>query len=433
VPASPSESIVASYDGELATQIKRMIADTPFAALVDDLDRDARLVAARLRKRLGSVEPSIDVIRSPFFREQGAYLVGRVQTPEQTVPLVICLRNRDEGVRVDAVLMDRADTSILFGFTRSHFMVDTGPPAELVRFLRSIMPEKRIAELYVSIGEFKHGKTELFRDLLDHLDTSTARFQKAPGIPGLVMFVFGIPDYDMVVKVIRDRFAPPKQTTRRDVTDRYRFVFHNDRAGRLVEAHEFEHLSIPLDRFEPSLLAGLLDAASKTVRVQGSEVTIDHAYVERRVQPLNLHFESHHGDAGLAAVRDYARAIEELAFTDIFCGDVLPKNFGLTRNGRVVFYDYDELGLVSAQRFRPLPVTDDIHEEMSDEPWFGVGPRDVFPSEWLGFLGLSPQHRLVLDTEYGHLFDHRFWREVQVRVAAGEPIEVLPYAGRNRL
>ncbi len=433
VAPSPTQSIVRRHSGDIETQIKRTLTDSTLADLLTDLEADVRRVTQRVEERLGAAEVEIVIVRSPFFREQGAYLVGRIETQGRIVPLVLCIRNGEEGARVDAVLMDDTDVSILFGFTRSHFMVDAGPPVEIVRFLRTLMPKKRVAELYVSIGEFKHGKTELFRDLLDHLETSSARFESAPGIPGLVMHVFGIPDYDIVIKVIRDRFPPPKQTTRRQVMNRYRFVFRNDRAGRLVEAHEFEHLSFPIERFEPHLLAELIDTASNTVRMQEDEVTIDHAYLERRVEPLDLHLDSSDSNGGAGAVRDYARAIEELAYTDIFCGDVLPKNFGLTRNGRVVFYDYDELDLVSTQRFRPMPTPRDIDDEMSNQPWFGFGPRDVFPSDWIRFLGLSATHRQLLEKEFGHLFDHQFWRDVQNRVATGEPVEILPYAERTRV
>ena len=427
----PEHSIVERHRGLLEEQVAEALRRLPMAHRMTDLEGDATRVATRVAEEVGPGD--LEVIRTPFYREQGAYVVGRVATPDGPEPVVICLRHPDDGVVVDAVVTDPDQVSIMFGFTRSHFLVPDGPPAELVRFLRSILPHKRVAELYVAIGEYKHGKTELYRDLVDHLRSGAWRFVPAPGTAGLVMVVFALDGFDMVLKVIRDRFAPPKQTTRRRVMDRYRFVFHNDRAGRLVEAHEFEHLRIPRERFEPSVVEALGTEAAATVRVDESHVTIDHAYVERRVDPLDVFLSDAEGERAAAAVRDYGRAIEQLACTDVFCGDILPKNFGLTRNRRVVFYDYDELDRVTAQRFRAIPADPDPLAEMSAEPWFGHGPDDVFPEEWPRMLGLSDDHRAILEGEFGHLFDHRFWRRTQREIAHGEPYEVPPYPDSARL
>ena len=237
----------------------------------------------------------------------------------------------------------------------------------------------------------------------------------------------------MVFKLIKDRFDYPKDTTRADVMRRYRLVFEHDRGGRLVEAHEFEHLRIAMERFEPALLEELRRHAPETVRLEGSDVVIAHAYVERRVRPLNLFFAESDADARSFAGRDYGQSIKDLAASNIFPGDILTKNFGVTRHGRVVFYDYDELTFLTDCNVRNLPEAKTYEEEMSAEPWFSVRENDIFPEEFPRFLSLPEPARTALFEQHADLFRADFWRGVQQRLRAGEILEVFPYAPERRL
>jgi isocitrate dehydrogenase kinase/phosphatase len=295
------------------------------------------------------------------------------------------------------------------------------------------MPRKRIAELYISIGQNKHGKTELYRDLLRHLNATDERFEHAPGTQGLVMIVFTMPGYDDVFKVIRDTFPPPKRTTRANIMEKYRLVSQHDRAGRLIDAQNFEHLEFDRSRFDPRLLAELLEEAGRTVQVDGDTVVIGHLYVERRVVPLDLFARDAVFPAAAAAVIDYGQAIKDMACTNIFPGDLLTKNFGVTRHGRVVFYDYDELSSLTDVVFRKLPEPRDVDEALSEDPWFPVGDRDVFPEEHQRFLGLKPDLRAVFHERHADLFQVGPWRRIQARIEAGELMEVFPYSDEARL
>jgi isocitrate dehydrogenase kinase/phosphatase len=295
------------------------------------------------------------------------------------------------------------------------------------------MPRKRRAELFISLGFNKHGKTELFRELMAHLGSSNDRFEMADGVPGLVMVVFTLPGFDVVFKVIRDRFGAPKQITRDRVMNRYRLVFRHDRAGRLVDAQEYEHLSFAAHRFDPALLDQLLEACARTVVRDGDTVHIAHAYVERRVTPLDLYVQAYVGSAAEAAIIDYGRAIKDLAASGIFPGDMLLKNFGVTRHGRVVFYDYDELTTLDECTFRRLPMSDDPYDDMAAEPWFSTGPGDVFPEEFETFLGLSGRLGDVFRAHHSDIFEASAWREWQQRVAEGDRLEVFPYTREQRL
>jgi len=423
---------------DAAGLVEAILQDAPLNARFEDAARDARRVAVRLTDQLRSLGTPdrierVEIVAAPFFRRKGAYLIGRAFSGDRAVPLVLALLNNERGVVVDAVLTDEDDISILFSFTRSHFNVDAGPPHELVRFLKRLMPKKPIAELYIALGYHKHGKTELYRDLLRHLRETDARFEFAPGTPGTVMVVFTMPGYDLVFKVIRDRFPMIKPITAHGVMQNYRLVLRHDRAGRLVEAQEFEHLEFDRSRFAQDLLAEFSRDADRTVSLSSDLVVVHHAYVERRVTPLDVYVRQASDEAARAVVADFGQAVEELAATGIFPGELLPKNFGVTRHGRVVCYDYDELSLLTDFCFRDMPAARVDDDEYADEAWFGVGPRDVFPEEFSRFLMLPPELRAVLEESHGRIFQPAFWREMQSRVSGGEIVDIFPYHQSRRL
>jgi len=406
----------------------------PYADAAGDAALVARAVDARLAELGWRGEPlAIDVLRSPFYRNKGAYLVGRVHGGRELIPLVLPLVHGDRGVVVDAVLLTQDEASVVFGFSWSYFFVDAPHPRGLITFLQSMMPHKRADELYTSIGYNKHGKTELYRALLRHLERPDARFAFAEGDEGMVMCVFTLPTFNVVFKIIKDRFGAPKNTTRRAVMERYHFVFQRDRVGRLADAQEFENLEFRRRCFPDDLLAYLQREAARSVEVQGETVVVKHVYTERRVTPLNLFLAQ--ADAGTArdAILDYGNAIKDLAGADIFTGDMLLKNFGVTRNGRVICYDYDELCLLQECVFRRLPEPRSPEDEMAAEPWFHVGEHDVFPEEFAPFLVPGDRLRATFLGAHGDLLSVDFWTGVQRRLAEGEIFDFFPYRQSRRL
>ncbi|MCB8953506.1 MAG: bifunctional isocitrate dehydrogenase kinase/phosphatase [Ardenticatenales bacterium] len=405
-----------------------------FADLAQDAALAARIVERRLRQ-VGTrhTVDRVEMIQTPFYRGKGAYLVGRMISGAHMVPLVLALTHGARGLAVDAVLTDEDAVSILFSFARSYFHIDVPQPYDLVRFLKEIMPRKRVAELYISVGYNKHGKTELYRDFLHHLAHSDDQFKMARGQRGMVMMVIDLPSYDMVFKLIKDRFAQPKDMTRQDVRGKYDLVFSHDRAGRLIDAQTFEHLQIDRCRFSDELLAEMLPQMRQTVCADGDHVIIAHAYIERRVIPLDLYIREESVARAEAAVIDYGQAIKDLAVTNIFPGDMLLKNFGVTRHGRVVFYDYDELALLTECRFRRIPPSRGYDDDLAAEPWFHVNKGDIFPEEFPRFLGLPPALLAVFMAHHGDLCDAAFWRETQEGLRRGELFHIFPYAADLRL
>ncbi len=428
----------------LSQALDRVLVAHPFPCGYQDQERDARLAARVLLDQVwqsplaGLPLVRLEILVPEFYRNFSAFIIGRLvfacgDGSEACLPLVLCLRNHDRKVFIDAVLTDEDEVSIVFSFARSYFHVQVEQPYELVLFLKSIMPRKRIAELYIAIGYNKHGKTELYRELRRRLAETDESLEIARGDKGMVMAVFTLPSYDIVFKVIKDRILPPKATTRREVMERYDLVFKHDRAGRLVDAQEFEHLTFERSRFSEPLLAELAAVAPQTVSIGEDTVEIRHLYTERRLTPLNLYLKEAPPSAAQAAVIDYGQAIKDLAATNIFPGDVLLKNFGVTRHGRVVFYDYDELCHITDCKFRRLPQPRSDDENYEAEPWFYVGPMDIFPEEFQTFLGLQGGMRALFLSQHEEIFDFRWWKEMQKRHQAGELMDIVSYPEARRI
>ena len=409
--------------GDIRSLVGDLLRDCRFHSSWSDLNGDLDAAVSHFPE----IPRRVEVIDRLFFRGKGAYLVGSMETTDGTVPFALAIRHKRNGLILAAVLIGEADVSILFSYTRAAFLISVDRPERMVRFLGGLLPNRKRSELYASLGFRKHAKTERYRDLSNYLANSDDPFVRAPGIPGLVMIVFTLEGFDVVFKVVRDRFPPQKSVTPQDVASRYRIVARHDRGGRLVEAQRFVDLRLPAERFDPDLLSELTNDAARNVKVSDGFVTIKTVYVERRVRPLDLFLrEADPADAERAIV-DYGAAIKNLAASNIFPGDMLLKNFGVTNRGRVVFYDYDEICKLTECKFRRFPVSDDPFDDMADTPSYGVGPNDIFPEELPRFLGLNTQLRAVFDTHHADLFDVEFWQAVQDRINSGEMIEILPY------
>jgi len=430
-----SVSVDRITDQTIKQILSRFAFRTPFA----DIETDARLCAERIRlllyRRGGSPMPlRIEMVKAPFFREMGAFLIGRLQWQDHQMPLVFALGNAESGLFVDALLLRTEEIRILFSFSHTYFHVRAACPYDLVCFLKELMPEKRTAELYISLGYNKHGKTELYGDLLEHQRMcSLDRFETAPGQRGMVMIAFYMPQDDLIYKLIRDRFASPKHATRQQVMEKYEYVFKHDRAGRLVDVQTFENLEIEDCCFTPDLLSEMQTEAQRTASIEGSQVILHHVYVERRLIPLDVFLKSADASAAKAAVIDYGRTIKDLARINVFPGDMLIKNFGVTRLGRVVFYDYDELCPLTDCNFRRLPQARRHEEEIASEPWFMVGENDVFPEEFASFLALPPDLRQVFLKYHGDLLTPEFWQQIQEQIRSGIMTPILPYTNSQRL
>ncbi len=405
----------------LRATVREILTGFGLASPFEDLDRDVEHIIGRIRERFPERvhlhdDFQIQVLTSLFFRGRTAFAVGRAMNGTDVHPFVLALlRTADGNVFVDALLLRPENIGRVFSLARSYFMVDMEVPAAYVAFLQTVLPSKPKAELYTVLGLQKQGKTLFFRDLMEHMRHSSDRFAPPAGTRGMVMAVFTMPSFPYVFKVIRDWFDPPKDSDRRLVREKYLFVKYHDRAGRLADTLEYSNVALPLERFEPSVVAELERVAPSQIEVDGEQLVIRHVYIERRMTPLDVYLRDADEPRLRGAIAEYADAIEELAAANIFAGDLLPKNFGVTRYGRVVFYDYDEIVPLTDCEFRRLPAVS------------GVGPNDIFPEELPQFLLPRGKARELLYEMRPELADPAFWVATQERIKKGIQDDVLPY------
>ena len=450
--AQPTYRAYYPAPGSLPETLTELVRDFGLRVAFEDLERDAAYVAGAISAKLGDVKLranfQLQVLSSLFFRNKGAYIVGKVINGFFEVPFALpILHNPDGKLRIDAALFGENDLLILFSFARAYFMVDMGIPSAYVQFLRSMMPRMPRAEIYNALGLAKQGKTLFYRDFLHHLRHSSDKFRIAPGIKGMVMLVFDLPSFPYVFKVIKDYFPLQKETTREQVKGKYLLVKQHDRVGRMADTQEYQLVAFPRERFSDELIAEIEKFASSQLEISDRdgdgqlEVIIKHVYIERRMIPLNIYLqeafdlgaEQSAGQAQIErAVVEYGNAIKDLVAANIFPGDMLWKNFGVTRNSKVVFYDYDEIEYITDCNFRKVPTPRNEEEEMSGEIWYSVGPRDVFPETFAPFLLGNPAVRAVFMQHHADLLDPAFWQGHKARIAAGHMHDVFPYERDRR-
>ena len=421
------------YWGSLEKTFKKILEDFTFKVPYRNISADTRIFSQEVQRyyqthlREHGEFVRFEFIDSAFFQSARAYLIGRTIQLDHINPIVIALKNTSNGIEVDAVLMSEEEVSVVFSYTRSYYFANPHSVIGAVHFLHSILPNKPIDELYTVLGRLRQGKTERYRIFSHHLQNTEDKFVHAEGDKGLVMLVFTLPSYDLVFKIIRDNFGYPKTINREEVQSKYRLVSRHDRAGRLIDTQEFRNLEFPVDRFDKALLDELLSEASGTVRVDEDQLIIDHVYIERRVRPMNLYLrEVERADAN-EVILDYGQTIKDLANTNIFPGDLLLKNFGVTRHRRVVFYDYDEVALVTECDFRDIPDSDDDEDLMRSDVWFHVNKNDIFPEEFIKFLSMDAKLRSLFLEVHGDLLTADYWNRVKNKHLKGDIELVIPY------
>jgi len=423
----------------LRSMLKTMVENYELNIPFDDLDRDIGFVYEALLEQVGNVRLrtnfQIQVLSSLFFRNKGAYIVGKVVNGFRSLPFAIpILHNSKSRLYIDASLFGEDDLLALFSFARAYFMVNMPVPSAYVQFLRTLMPRKPRGELYSAIGLQKHGKNLFYRDFLFHLRHSSDKFRIAPGIKGMVMLVFDLPSYPFVFKVIKDYFPPQKETTRELIMSKYLLVKQHDRVGRMADSLEFTNVAFPRERFDEELIAELKKFSPSVMEEDqdGKVLILKHLYIERRMVPLNIYIQEAQGESLEHAVIEYGNALKDLVAANIFPGDMLWKNFGVTRNGKVVFYDYDEIEYITDCNFRTVPLPRNEEEEMSGEIWYNVGPRDVFPETFGPFLLGDPRVRKIFMKHHGDLLEADFWQQHKERINAGYVHDVFPYDRARR-
>lgn len=433
-PLRENSTLLHTYPASmgLETIIRKILDDYDFGAKFMNKEQDIaylvdgvkEVILTRYQVEVGT---KTQLLKPVFYRNKAAYLIGRTFVGNKWMPFIIPFMHGPKGIYVDTLIFDPNLMSHLFSFTRSYFMVEAEVPSQIISFLSSVIPHKKIHELYNAIGFNKHGKTLFYRDFLNHLEYSKDEFVVAPGIKGMVMTVFTLPSLNIVFKLIKDHFEPPKNMTRQEVREKYKLVSLHDRVGRMADTHEFEYFKIPLDRVSGELLKELRNTTNSLLEITDTHLIIKHLYTERKMIPLNLYLENCSTEEGKLAVEDYGRSILQLAQANIFPGDMMTKNFGLTRQKRVIFYDYDEIEFLEEMNFREKPKAENYEQIYASEPWYEIKKNDVFPEDFRRWMiGRSDLKPHFLDY-HKDLFDPGYWQSLQHRILNGELIHAFPY------
>ncbi|AFQ46962.1 isocitrate dehydrogenase [Burkholderia sp. A9] len=424
----------AYYPGTdgLAATLERIVTNFQLEPPFEDLTRDIGCVMQAISDEFGQFDEApnfqIHVLSSLFFRNKSAYIVGRIINADRVLPFAVPIRHVRPGLlALDTVLLRRDLLQIIFSFSHSYFLVDMGVPSAYVDFLCTIMPGKPKAEIYTSVGLQKQGKNLFYRDLLHHLSHSSDRFIIAPGIKGLVMLVFTLPSFPYVFKIIKDQFPPPKETTRAQIMEKYQLVKRHDRLGRMADTLEYSSVALPISRLDHALVRELEKEVPSLLEYEDGNLVIKHLYIERRMTPLNLYLQNGTDADVEHGVKEYGNAVKELMKANIFPGDMLYKNFGVTRHGRVVFYDYDEIEYLTDCNVRRVPPPRNEEDELSGEPWYTVGPHDIFPETYGPFLLGDPRVRTVFMKHHADFFEPALWQASKDKLLQGELPDFYPY------
>jgi isocitrate dehydrogenase kinase/phosphatase len=422
----------------LTRTVREILQLNDLALPYEDLNRDVRRVVRVIKEHLlprlvFRRHFQLRVLKNLLYRNKAGYIVGMGVNGDQIIPFAMPLLNNEKGaVYVDALIHEPNDIANLFSFARAYFMIDTLTPSAIVSFLLRMLPTKTKADIYTSIGLQKQGKSEFYRDFLHHLKHSSDQLRVAPGIKGLVMTVFNLPSYPFVFKVINDQFPPPKKTTREQVKQKYQIIKMHDRVGRMADTLEYSYAAFPLDRISDELMREFEQKIPSSIEIENGMLIIRHLYIERRLDPLNLYLNNNPERDIRKAILDYAQAIKDMAVANIFPGDLLLKNFGVTRHGRVIFYDYDEIEFMTDINFRHIPEPMTPEQEMAAEPWYSIGEHDVFPEEFLSFMTGNPMLRQLIIDKFNDLFNADYWKSVQEDIRNRRYHDVFPYSNQIR-
>jgi isocitrate dehydrogenase kinase/phosphatase len=438
-------SIFIRYEGDdYRSMFRRILKESEFSLPGEDIELDLDCIMQVFDQEVlpqlnNSASKSkaktvkLDILESTFYRGKAAYMVGRVVAGKKVFPMVLVFLNTEQGtLYVDTALFNTDDLSVVFSFARNHFMVDAPLPYQYAHFLKTLMPMKRDFEIYNSLGFPKHAKTEFYREFVNHLKHSTDQFIVAPGIKGMVMTVFTLPSYNIVFKVIKDKFDPPKEVTHDIVREKYHLVSRHERVGRMADTQEFDDLVFPLERFSPALIDELQRVAPSQIEIRGDKILVKHLYTERYMTPLNIYLDTADDEQMRNAMEEYGNCIKQLAAANIFPGDMPLKNFGVTRHGRVVFYDYDEITLLTECNFRTIPQPRNEQEEMQSGTWYTVDDNDIFPEEFRLFFSGNHKARGMFEAMHSDIYEVDFWQDLQGQIRNGVVVDVFPYRRAKR-
>jgi len=414
-----------------------------FARAYQDKIEDAYLAADRVNRslRTGTASPrtvrAVQMIDAGFYRNRGAYLVGRLALDGGAfVPLVIALLNDENGIYVDAVLTCEADSHNIFSSTLANFHVTTPYYHELAAFLHSIMPNRPVGLHYSTIGYNHVGKVAVMNDLRRELDRSDERFELAVGFRGTVAIAFSAPSSAYTLKVIRD--TPTKHykwgafAGVESVLDKYRRVHEINRTGSMLDNIIYYNLWLRADWFDAELREELLEDAGGSVARNGEWLVFKHLIVQSKMIPLPVFLEAASEDDARTVIENLGHCIKNNAAANIFNKDLDGRNYGVSKHLKVYLFDYDALEPFTDIKIRTNQ--DRIEGEEDVPAWFFEDGVIFLPEEVeVGLRIASRDLRRHFRAIHADLLTVDYWQSLQDDLLGGKVPSVSVYPDDRKL
>lgn len=414
-----------------------------FAKPYRNITEDAALVAERINNvfSLDGHSPdrirSIEIINAGFYRNRGAYIVGRILFSDTSVsPIIISLINDDHGIDINAVLTSEADAHNLFSSTLANFHVSNEYYHELATFLYSIMPGRPLGLHYSTIGYNHLGKFAILNELKNELGTRKEVFQAAVGFPGTVTIAFAAPSSSYNLKVIRDK--PTAQYKWgifqgiEAVLDKYRGVHEINRAGSMLDNVIYYNLRLEKKLFAPFLLDKLLREANQSVSMADDYVIFKHLIAQLKIKPLPVFLETASAEDAKTAIINLGHSIKNNMAADIYNKDLDARNYGVSKFLRVFLYDYDAIERLTDVKIRSNQDRIDGDEDPPD--WFFEDGIVLLPEEIEFGLGISDRTLLdVFRQVHGDLLTTEYWARIQNDLREGQVPRLCLYPEERKL
>jgi isocitrate dehydrogenase kinase/phosphatase len=438
--------VVKSFevDGSLGEEVIGEILRIPnfirsYAFLEDDTQRIAQRVADNISRSQHKAQKLIrvEMINTGFYRNRGAYLVGRlIFDNDRFVPLVIALLNDETGIYVDAVLTSETYAHNIFSSTLANFHVTSTYYHEVCALLKSIMPRRPLGLHYSTIGYNHLGKVAVMSELESELVDSEAGLVTAVGSTGTVAMGFASSNSAYNLKVIRD-----KPTTQykwgefgglESVIRKYTRVHEINRTGSMLDSIIYYRVRLDRKWFSAGLLEDLLTSASGTVSLFGDDVIFKYLIVQIKLTPLPIYLENATEKQAETAITNLGYCIKNNAAADIFNKDLDARNYGIGAYSKVYLFDYDAIEKLTEVKIRTNLDREAGEEDVPD--WFFEDGIVFLPEELVS--GLCIPQRWLCDfftRRHARLLTTDYWSEIQNDLLEGTIPSVSVYPDNERI
>lgn len=438
--------VTRSYplDAHMTAEVVAEILRIPgFKRDFADIDDDVARVMQRISDNLENLPRRphklirVDMIDAGFYRNRGAYLVGRlIFENDRFIPLILALLNDERGIYVDAVLTSVTYAHNIFSSTLANFHVTNPCYHEVCALLKSIMPKRPLGLHYSTIGYNHLGKVAVMRELEAELLESENGLETAVGSPGTVAMGFAASNSAYSLKVIRDKPTAQYKWGEfgglESVIRKYTRVHEINRTGSMLDSIIYYKVRLDRSWFSPALLEDLLAHAAETVSLNGDDVIFKYLIVQIKLTPLPVYLENASDRQAETAITNLGYCIKNNAAANIYNRDLDARNYGISSYSKVYLFDYDALEILSDVKIRTNLDREAGEEDIPD--WYFEDGVVFLPEELVS--GLCIRQRGLCDyftRRHANLLGTEYWTEIQQYIQQGRVPSVSVYPDNQRI